>query len=780
MVDYIKRPYSGQKIHRIKDFIKVDVESYDPNHIYYKYGTEYRNTSNAKTITQDGFTIWTPNNTNNTYTITATYNIQETGIYRIEAYHKTQTNPDTLNIKINNNTLKNIQTQSKDTFIRKTDLGTHLIPKGTHTITITGKTGFITLYMKKIRETTGDTENNGQITILNAKVTKGLNGQPDTLEMKIKHEHKPYQEGGFIEPGNPSGLIYEYRDPINLYVTTRTGKQKQIFGGYISSAITDEDLLTITINAAGRLIDAENKHILKEISIGGETSENTPIYKAPTLYDALQYCLEAIELPITQSNIQEIKNQIPSQKWYRINYKNKTDKKRLTCTNIIKTINTNTITLRNTHKKGSTQYAILWDSTWNKTEEKKGYLLNDKPIFFIEYGLGNEASDKPTKVYIPKKLTKTGKVRKGTGIYKTVPGKVGYDKSKPFQAWIEIQYSLTPTGTRQTRTIKFTASQPSTMIGEIKPVWENNTIKTGEINLLDILTTLHGTGNNFYIRRIALKYIAPNDNNLYDPKSTSKVDNSSYKMLLKSTGFRQGEPIQPELLQSSGRKISELLNNINEKLETDITIEYNKERSKDKLKIIKPDPNRIFEAYEGQDGNIWNINNISYPPVQKHKNTITKVYKDTDKTNKYVTIRDPATTFRYGSHEDVEVLNDKTGIYYATYKAKTDKDQKTTLKYTYTITLDGFHEIDIGDFVITNFFNNILNDVTQVKSITYNYDTDKRPMGTMEIGLDELSPEIQAKMKFSKLRKMIEPRKTIFSGGAVEAVPDTSINMFED
>ena len=39
-------------------------------------------------------------------------------------------------------------------------------------------------------------------------------------------------------------------------------------------------LLTITINAAGRLIDAENKHILKEISIGGETSENAPIYKA--------------------------------------------------------------------------------------------------------------------------------------------------------------------------------------------------------------------------------------------------------------------------------------------------------------------------------------------------------------------------------------------------------------------------------------------------------------------------------------------------------------------
>lgn len=777
MADYVPREYAGQKINLPKDYTKVVVESYDPNNIIYNYYGPYTGT-NVKLQAKDWLWLWNAVSTASSFTLNQVLQVASAGDYRVEVFCFTTTSAHSIDLKFNGTSIRTpISVKARDRFFRKVDFGVHKLQAGTLNVSAVcgGTVEIATIYLKKIRKVTGDTYNNGQMVYYKSKANLGVQDSPDSLELTVKHENRPWSEGGFIEPGNSTGLVFEYRDPINFFANDETGTLRQLFGGYISSAIESQDRMKIEIKCAGRMKDGENKHILKEIAIGGSTADTDLLYNAADLYDALSYFAEAMELPLQNNNFLQLKNSIPSQKYYRVDYKRSGDRNAVGLRNMIKTAFTSNLGLRNSHVNGSTQWAILWDSGWNKRDEALGFDIKDKPVFFFEYGMGAAPVEGSFKVWVPKEYTpKTHKVKKGTGVYKTVKGQVGYDTTKPFKCYIEIQYSTTPTGTRIFRYIDFTETTSTSKMGSIVPIMVNNTKKVGEFNVGAYLDT-NEPGSHYYLRRIALVYVAPSGDNLYDPSN----DDASNKILLYAAGFREGTAILPELLNSSGKKLSELFKAVRDKLKLTQVMEYAEDRANDRMILSEEKSSGVLiEFKEGLDGNIAAISNITYPVINTLKNSVIKVYKTSDKTYTYVTYKVPSTLFRFGSHEDVEVLNDQVGPYYAQNLAKNDADINNEFSFTYTIELEGYYHVKMGQYVITTLDNYVYNDLQLIQSIEYEYDTDKRPMGRLSLGLGELSPEAKAKTNFRNIRRTVNVgKRRLFGGGAAPYTQTEGVDL---
>lgn len=774
-MDHVKRDYTGQKINRPSSYCKIEIESYDPSHIYYQYNSGFKGTNVTKYY-KEGFSYFKLDNskTNSTYTINSNYKILSTGKYRVEVFCFTTTNKQSLTLYLNNKKINTKSGTAKDVFMRRVDFGLHDIKQGTLPVkVVAGKNvGIITVYLRKIRATNGDSNNKGVLTLFKANCKPGAEKQAGSLEFTLKHEDKPYSAGGFLEENNSTGLIFQYRDVVNFYVNDIDGKERQIFGGYLSTVSLADDKMEIDVKCADRLTDAEKRRILKEVRIGGaESTLTTLVYNAKTLYDAFRYFCDAIETPLMYGNLSAVEKEIPYKLGYTVDYAKATPKKKLTVKNIKKTVNSTSVTLRNGYKKGKSQYSVLWDSSWNKKGEASGYKFTSTPIFYIQYGMGAKATNKTIKKWIPKQYTpKTHKVKKGTGVWKKVKGSIGYDISKPFLGYIEIQYSTTPKGTRKTKTINFSGNpdNQNNNIGTIKPFWKNNTLKTGELNIGAVLQQ-NDPASNYYIRRIALKYTVPSGSDLYDPKSKTNADLSSYKMVLRKVGFRSGNDVTSEVLQSSGQKISDLMYSAQEKLDLNMYIQYAKDRCNDKLMFFKEDKEvNIIEFSEGLDGNINSVTNISYTPISDLINSMIKVYKTSEKSNSYVAGKKAGSIFRFCEHQDMEVLNDEVGAFYANYLMKTDEDWNPVLSHTYTLDIDGYPHVHVGQLVISTLNNKVYNDMQPVKSIEVVYDPDDRASIQTTVGLGEMNPLLRAKVNMSKIRSNVKTKRVAYSGGASE------------
>lgn len=770
MADYIKRNFEGQEIDMPEDYAKLEIESYDPDHIYFKYNTGFTG-SNITKAWKDGFAYFQGTNQNNKFTLNTNYNILSPGDYRVEVFCFTTTASETVSLKINNKTIGTTQSlNAKDIFMRRVDFGiVRNMPAGNLPIEVTcgGHAGVISVYMRKVRETFGDSENNGILTIKRAKGSLDNPKQPDTLEVTIKNEQGAYADGGFKEPKNKTGLIFAYRDPVNFSVVNTEGKLQQIFGGYISSPLLDDNEMNISIACAGRLKDAELRRILKQITIGGATSETTTLtYNAVDFYDALSYLCQSVEYPIQLGNIDKIVQAIPHKTGYNINYQSNDAKNKVSVKNMIKSINKSFITLRNNYAKKKAQESVLWDSSWNKKGEAKGYKITNTPVFFIKYGIGSAKSTKKMKVWVPKKYTKTKKVKKNTGKNVTKKGTVGYDISKPFQAYINVQYSLGPlkTATRYTFTLDFTINDTSiNKIGKITPIIKNNTAKQGELNVITLLRSRHPTGD-LYLRRISLVYPAPTAD-LYDPKT----EKSSYKMNFYGAGFREGVVVNPEVLQSSGQKVSDFIYSTQDKIGFNMHMVYAKDRSNDKLMLVKDESEvTLIEFVEGPGGNVLGINNLQYSPVSELINSVIKVYKTSDTTNNYVTSKEVESIFRFFEHQDLEVLNDDVGAFYASYLAKTDVDKNIDPGHTYNLPIAGFPNVHVGQLAISTLNNAIYNDCQPIESLEYEYDPGQVPRIQSTVGFGEMNPDLKADLNMASLRKTINTKRTAFAGGATE------------
>lgn len=859
---YIKRDFEGHKLKYPKQYIKVEIESFNPhNNINLTYNgvSKDNNTISAKTVYGSGYTGKIVSGKAQTYQLTSKIKLGQTASYRIELLGLTSTTKGTSIIttqyKEGTTTItKKIgekSTWNYDQFFNRLDFGVHKLNQGQHTFTIKNNGEFIFLGLKiyEIRHLTGDNQGNGILTINSAEGT--INSMsPDTAKIVIQHIDLPYSQGGLLEKrtnlkNEDTGLVFDYRDKVNIYVKNSSyadssDKLKQVFGGYISQARLSDDKLTINLDCAGRLNDTTKQFNKKEISVGGQVTDHTNLYVADTLHNAISYLSNSIEVPLKVGNLNEIYD-LRNKMGFYIDYKIKKYANKVSTSHMNKVINNSGITIQNGSPRKKSQHSILWDSKW----ENKTFNIKDYPIFHLYYGMGaapegttqssvvtkslqqpnkNVTTEKTIKIKAkPSGCTKgiaykwytktwkdkcgycgrvgtlqinpkgvpereitcshcdtdycgvTGKSKEGgcTMRYKLEPAtkavetteqkeevRVGYDTSNPLRCYIELQISTSSgiNAPRLYRAINFTAEPTNinpNLLGSITPVLRNNMYNYGELDLMEVLGTFD---TDVYIHRIALCYYHDEDSDLYE-----NTEQANYKMIISGFGFREGDARTPELLNASGGRVGDLLKNLVDKLTAKSYMEYSSERSSDTLMFV--DDNKLvvgLELKEGHEGNILNVSNLNYTSVSNLKNIITKIYKQG--TNyKVVNDNDIFNVMDYGIHEDVEVLNNNIGDYYATYLACTDID-KGIGDYTYTLDLDGFYDLHIGQYVVCSLFNNIYDGVKEIQSISWKYNSDSSPNISMSVGCGQMIKRLKTKNLLSNTRSRLDTARRHFSG----------------
>ncbi len=778
--EYIKRGFdtTPKAENEKEDYVKIEIIRHNP-YLYYltypngKNGVKLVNTKETKYLGMKG---WISKNSND-ITISFTYDVkQEAGNYTFDILWAVPLSSNGNNRigkwqnTINGKKGTKHKMKIKDNNYQRSQSSITL-KKGKNTFKLSFNKNMIILgiELRKLDYYTGDTNNacdEGTSPLTLTKFNIKKTGDYEIAEMTAELFYSEKYKDDKAE----NGLVFNYRDEVNLYIMKNMSKP--YFGGYISSADVDDDLTTINLNCADRLIDAKHRYLTTDIVLDNGESDN--IRKSYKSYpEVLSHLLQTVENNI-ESNMSTAKKILSRKAGLKSIMTIKGNGKRVT-TNKMKKYklkkDDRNITLQNSGGKSTNDKllktsAILWDHKWHGENVN----LKDYPTFYLKYGLGK----KVTKTKVKKKL-KSGKYSKK----KTSVTTGGFDKDKPFQAYIRIQFSYDYTNTkgklvrgyskkakRHNAYINFTKDFANVTyhLGSIKPVFSNNTIREGNLNIYNVLAT--GTNkSNIYIKQIAFLN-THNKEALYD-KKTKK---SACKILLSSCGVRKGLEINPESLGTSGKTILDSLKTVGEKSGLRMKLEYGKRRFSDKsIFFVNTDQDIDPKLSFREDTHYFKVSNIKFKPIESYINTTIKVYKAKKEENKdtiinkFIATRSISNMFRFGEHMDLEVLSDNVGSKMAYYLAKNDPDLNTGLNFSYTLTIEDFYNLNLGDMVECIFYQAYLNDIKTVESIEINYE---KSSITMVLGMDEPARNIRILKQNQKNRTLAKTKNNIFYGGA--------------
>lgn len=773
-IEYIQRGFDTtlkKEYQEQGNDVKIEIIRHNPyNYFISRPGSPGKITlNNAKTKTYNGLKGWTSKNNKNIL-IKFNYKSKEASKYTLDILWATNT-PSTQQYRITLNNKKQASTKAtiKDSQFQRI-VTTQKLKKGNNNIQIEVTKGMIIIavQLRKLDYYTGTTNNSYDegstpLTLTNFTIKKTGNYEISELTAEILYSEK------FKDKKTENNLVFGYRDEINIYIKNTAGKfNKPVFGGYISNANPDDNLTSITLNCADRLKDADIRKLTTDIVLANGTSET--IKKSYTNYsDVLIHLLLTIENNL-ENNLSSVKkNELKNRATGLTSLMTKKgNAKKVSVKKISKKYNKGSITLQNSSKKKTSAAAMLWDHKWNK----ENINLKNYPTFYLKYGMGKKLKT----TYVRKKL-KSGKYSKKKT--KTTTG--GFDTDKPFQGYIRIQFSYDYT--RNGKTVKgynknakrhnayidFTKEYKdvSYKLGKINPVFSYNTIREGNVSIYDLLKTSTGK-TDIYIKQIALFNKSGSDA-LYD-KNNKK---SSCKIVIQSCGVKKGSEINPESLGTSGKTILEVIKSVGEKSGYRMNIEYGPRRHSDKALFSSSDTMTPKTSFR-EDTNIIGLTDVKAKAVESLVNNSVKVYKskkseNSDSTkNKFVAVKDPTSIIRYGEHTDIEVLSDEVGSKMAYYLAKNDTDRNTELTYTYTITVEDYYNLSIGDFVECVFYpdNNYLNDIKPVESIEIIYNPLTRPIVSMNLGMGEVARKFRLQKRMEANRKSTKSKNIIFYGGA--------------
>lgn len=374
------------------------------------------------------------------------------------------------------------------------------------------------------------------------------------------------------------------------------------------------------------------------------------------------------------------------------------------------------------------------------------------------------------------KTTSTSTTKKQTT---TIKNSVGYDKSKPFQGFLKITYSLQQSfnAKKYSLYVKFTQNVNNYSISlntGLSLYWINNTIKKSSLdkNITDYLRILHHNENaRFYLHSI--HFITPivkatsvnKDVNWYKLDATTN-DNSSCKMNLYQITFNDMKGVEASELNSCGKSINTVMGEVINEAGYNVNMTYGTHRKDDRINFrVVNQTSESFTASEGDNNNILSWNSISYSPLSKLFNISLQVFKNGQVYN-YIETKDTKSIFQYGEQTTLQTSNDSISIKEAYYNATKSDKLNPSQSYSYTITVPNYPNLKIGDLVkvVANAKN--LNDVKEVKSIKISFEHDKMPRIRTEIGLDELAPDIQLKKNIRNLKANTKKESTYFSSTA--------------
>lgn len=458
---HITRNFNANKTHRIRydddDFL-CQIFRYDKT--YEKHYTPTNgtittnNVINGEKKTISGMSCYRSKN-DKQMTIKIQYDAKETSNnYRLEllfinSHKQTPTsNPNgslkaSATIKINGETVKNSMAMigTDVNFSRNYQYCT--LKKGENTIeyVLSSNTYFVGLAIKKydVWEAKRHNTKNDKLTMIKATVehTKEFNINTMTCEFMYYHELDE-----LLEPtnanANRSGLIFDYRDEINLYVKDTNRNNQQVFGGYISTCEVDDDLTKVTMECADRLIDLDRRYCLSEVTInnyqGDENADYSQYADLKRNYnnysDPLKFLLNNSEIYLN-SNL-KIGDSLVDRTSRKLATYRKGGYTKLTKSNMVANVFDGSITVRNGANTLKKQSLVIYDDSVNNDT----VLLNTYPNLFFHYGLGTEKWEE--KVEETKTVTVQGSTQaKSTWVKRanSITSATGNSAIKPIWQW---------------------------------------------------------------------------------------------------------------------------------------------------------------------------------------------------------------------------------------------------------------------------------------------------------------------------------------------------------
>ena len=376
----------------------------------------------------------------------------------------------------------------------------------------------------------------------------------------------------------------------------------------------------------------------------------------------------------------------------------------------------------------------------------------------------------------------------------------GYSTNNPFRAYLEIQYTVNyPFNHKSNPPVKtinvdFSLQAPeatnTNVINGKKiypsfnnkiPSWANNTIRENSFNLLEHVKDAEGDFGAtdtkiYYLYKVTFK--AEFKDNIEDVKIYNDItgkskdvkrnelyDNthneSSYKMNLYSLGFYKGDIVTAKNMNSSGKKLNSVIEDVLKDTNCYSRMNYNQYRFADYIdfkEISKGTTPPVFDFYEMEhwdkdksdiivNGNIIGLSNVSYTPINDTLNNSIFIFRgrydilSEDETMSYYYQRycDLDRVLKYGEqtimNSDTSNTSSNTEAY---VNAKKNFFNNYDERRSYTIDVAGIPPVNINDFVRTHMYNPNLDsgdDGLKVSSIEYKINPKESPVIQTTIGL---------------------------------------------
>ena len=364
----------------------------------------------------------------------------------------------------------------------------------------------------------------------------------------------------------------------------------------------------------------------------------------------------------------------------------------------------------------------------------------------------------------------------------TVTTTLGYDKDKPYQAYLKLTYSLDQSWDAKKFNLYIKFTQDATMHNlsintGLSLFWINNMVKKVKLDkdLTEYLRVLHEK-EDARIFLHSLQFISPkkkDDDGIWYKVDNSTQDFSSCKIDLYQIFFDNMDSPTPSDLNSCGKTVNSVMEDIVEEGGYYVDISYGLHRASDLINFrVNNQTGYQYTAKEGDENNILAWNNISYNPLSNMHNMSMQVFKQADNKYYYINTREPRSILHYGEQCSLETNSTTITSHEAYYNAVMNKKYDPSIYYTYTITVPNFPNLRIGDYVKVLANAKKLNSVKEVKSIKISFDTAKMPRIRTELGLDELAPDLQLKENIRKLRNDAKAESTEFDGSAMPVSED--------
>ena len=351
----------------------------------------------------------------------------------------------------------------------------------------------------------------------------------------------------------------------------------------------------------------------------------------------------------------------------------------------------------------------------------------------------------------------------------------GFDKDKPFQAWVKVEFSTSQNknAERIPIYIDFTSAESDSLktFRGFTPVILNNVFTTGSVSIINKLNETYYP--KVYLRNITFEYVVGSEK-LWESNDSTE-DNSSCRMILRRIGFRNGNILNPINLEATGKSLNSLMETILSSGDLELRLYPQQMRRNDRLYVSHKQkaPEPRFTIKEGDDGNIISISNWEYTPVSDFISRSMVVYKRKERNAEdsiynYLESRNPMKVTQYGEITNVVSISDDISGLEAYYEARSNPKFKNDRSDSLTVTVKGCpKDLRVGDYVDCIFENSAYNDYKQVKSITHEYNVRNSPKLQTKIGLNKPEPVIELREEYEKQRVITQSKQAVFGKTAV-------------